>query len=631
VSALVLVEFQEDCAEAIRLGRAERCTLIPLSAEAVQALDDSGVAADAWFDPGQQRRDDRLAEENLARLERLVAAVDAAASSQMSDAERAGFSFARCWGQHLLLLLNALAFRADALVTLLERHGATRVLWFTQPGDISGPPVWSPGESVWSDVCGAAAVCTFGGVEWQAIAGRAGARQVRRRIARAGAGGSGDFAAAAAGRVTARVAGAVRRAAGRVRRTAPMSSPAGPTAVVLGAGNEIDRAAAVLDTYRLIRWPAPPIPASLALDPAAVSEIADASLASAGAGGLFRWSAFDAMLAVRARWSAWFTRRYADTLGTYVAARRQLAAAAPAFVLHGEIGPDWARRTTLEAAGALGIPRIFYQWGGNYGYMRQPYLAAAELRSERMLTYTDAVSHGMDRGARRGTVPLPRMRAVGSLYFAETAPAFRSAPGADRIVYAPSALTGPYRYGPYLCVDDTAFYRIERRIVAALAHRFPGRLVVKLHPWNRLAVDPIARWIRRRRIAAELTAAPIERVARGTAVWIIDGLATVLQQAVFSGRPVVYVHMGGSSPLAEAEPAIRASVEWLDGWSDDLEVKLADAVERGLAAPSGSPAVFAEGYVGTAPRERVAAHLRAALGESGASREPASTRSSFAP
>jgi hypothetical protein len=622
VSALVLVEFQEDVPEAIRAARTAGGRLVAASAEAVQALEDAGAAGETWTADADVAREHRLGEANLGRVRALAAAVDDAVAKMVPGAAADGFSFARCWGQQLLIAVNAVSYRAAGLRALLARHVPSEVIWFRQAAPGRGGLVWEPGDSVWSDVCAALAARPPDGAAWTDRPSESDPPRVRRRIARAAAPGVGALAGAAARLVRRRAAAMRRRAA-----SAPPAVETGasrPCVLVLGGGAELDRAAPRLDDFRIVRWPDAPAPDAVAIGPDAVARASRASLEAARSAGALDWDGFDGASALAGRWFRWFAADLEATLGTFLAARRLLEAQGPALVFHGEIGPDWKRRTVLEAAGSLRVPRALYQWGGNYGYMRQPYLAAAELRSDVMLTYTPEVADGLRRGATAGPDPVPEARPVGSLYFAESAPRFRASAGADRIVYVPSALTGPYRYGPYLCLDDAAFYVLERRIAGALARRFPGRVVLKLHPWNRLAFDPIARWARRERLALQVSTVPLEEAASSAAVWIIDTLATVLQQIALTGRPAIYVDTRSVRPLPEAETAIRETVDWIDGWSPALEGEIAAAVDRALSGRGrANGRAFVTRYVGEASADAVAARLRAELGRIARAEHPA--------
>lgn len=606
MSALVLVEFAEDAPEAVRTARRERAGIVALTPDAMQALDEAGAAYAIWTDAAQQAREDDLAYENLTRLPRVCAAIDEAVLGALGPNLPAGFSFANCWRQPLLVLLDALAFRGAGLLALLAAHDSTRVFYF-RPLERTGERLtWPAGESVWAAVLAGA----FPGlaVDRVAVGSKATPAAVRRRIFR-----SRLSTVRRAGWMRARAA--ARRAADWVRPRAaerPDANPVGGRVLILGRGAELDRAATALTSWDVLRWPHLPA-ANRGIPLEAVQAIAGGSFHGLRESGLLLWPGFDAAPAIERRWSEWVGAALPSTLARFEASARALADLSPDLILHGEVGPDVSTRTVLEAAASLRIPRIIYQWGGNYGYVEQPYLACQELRSDLMLTYTPAVARDLRTTATAGPDPVPPARAVGSFYFAEFRRGSRHAAG-DALVYAPSALTGAYRYGPHLCLDDTALFALERRIVGTLARRFPGRLIVKLHPGERLAVNPIRQWMERSGVSARVTSEPLEDVVPRAAVWVVDALATVFQQAAVTARPIVFVDAGAIRPTREALAAIAAAARHVGADEPDFEDHLCAEVERALTTDTTHDAGrFVEEYVGFDDEDAVALQLRAAL------------------
>ena len=603
---LAFVEFREDvpaAVDAVRNGG----SVVALTPETFQALDDRGVSPQVVGSPAQQTRDDAVGYEVLERFRPVTDAVDAAVEAIPAAREVPGFSLAHCWGQQWLVFLNALGQRADALEQCLAAHAPSRVMYFAQEGLPLDRLVWGVGESVWTSVFDAAQNVVP--LDWTRAISRADPDRVRARIRAAGGRVRLGSAVASMARV---VHSASDRIAGLTK------APGGRRLLVLGHGRELHAVADALRNVELVRWSTPPPFEPLRIADSDLRRAAGALRPLLSTAGVLRWGSIDMEPAVWPRIEAWLGRWLPGTAGQFAASVAALRTVNPEALLHGETGPDAGARATLEAAGALGIPRRLMQWGGNYGYVRQPYLTAAELRTDTMLTYTDAVASELAEAAASAAGVVPETRSVGSSYFAHLREG-ALANDADQIVYVPSALTGNYRYGPHLCLDDVALYGLERRVVEALATAFPNRVVVKLHPANRLGLDPLPAWIRSRRLPVRVTAEPLESVWPHAAVWVIDGLATVFQQAAVSGRPVVYLETGCILITTAAADAVQGALRAVDAWSDPLQATLCAAVSSALSdGQSRGASRFVERYVGIDRADSVKDRLTRALDGLGA-------------
>ncbi|MGE0445118.1 MAG: hypothetical protein AB7P99_07800, partial [Vicinamibacterales bacterium] len=306
--------------------------------------------------------------------------------------------------------------------------------------------------------------------------------------------------------------------------------------------------------------------------------------ASALASPLLTWSGVSGHAVMKPKWQALLDRLPA-TVRRFAHARALVDSLAPQAVVHGEIGLSHQMRTVIEAARSLGIPTVFQQWGGNYGYIRQPYLAGAELRSSGVIAYTSPVAECLRQNGTGGRLDV---RIAASPYFATLRSRLgrsASSPAGRPCIYVPSPLVGPLRYGPSLMLDDSLQHRVQRRVVASLAPLAACPFVLKVAPRRVSAVDPLDEWLRRTSPAATIDHRPLDQLLDEPAVWVTDGPATTLQQVTLSGEPVIFVDTRGATWYPDARRCLERTVTVVDAWSPDFEARLRSAVVAALDTP----------------------------------------------
>jgi hypothetical protein len=165
-----------------------------------------------------------------------------------------------------------------------------------------------------------------------------------------------------------------------------------------------------------------------------------------------------------------------------------------------------------------------------------------------------------------------------------------------------------------VCLDDVVFYEFERQVIDALVAGFPGRVMLKPHPSNRFAVDPLIQRFRRHGIHVGISYEPIEKLLSQPRVWVIDGAATTLQQLLVAQQGVVYVNTGGGKMMPSAQHLLRDAVEWLDGTTETMPFDLVAAVRRAEQGPRPASLEFVRQFVtGDVGPQAFADRVRAAV------------------
>lgn len=626
---LILVEFREDVPAALalkaeRTASGARVVVVGLRPDAIDALDAAGDPGALAAHIGQQSLMNAAAGDALARAVQLAELLERRLSS--SGAAPSGFSPLACVRHDLIVLLDSWAFAALQLQSITRAVRRVHYFWsndFLRPSwsldaadsvcaricrHLEHPP--QEGRPAWADGCD--------------VTGRPSAvrrRRVFARIHRV----EGRTPVERAWKRQAWLQDRARSLRAQLRRCRKprwrgadrgTESPA----LFVGGGRDLALVRGFLESHGPVwHWhhrlaapesqarrlaPVQPTPATTTTGP----DLWAWFRADAGVADLLRFADISMLELAPQTWQHYFETQLPATEALFESALSYLDQLAPVVVIHGETGA-W-EQTVLEAARRRRVPTVFYQWGGNYGYVEQQYLEVNELRSDGMLAYTSAVADRLSRQVRASPWARADVRAAGSPYFAHLAERLpsstRSATRAPVCYYVPNMLAGFSRYGPHHAIDDALYHGVQKKIVATLAERFPGRLVLKPYPARREAFDPIEDWIARRRLPVVVDRRPLERVLDEADLWVIDAPATTLQQVLLTGRPVVYVHTGGTQFYPEARALLEADVAIVDAWHADFENALRRAVDEAHTRPAERR--FLRTYVGDGrPAEAICA------------------------
>jgi hypothetical protein len=604
-ATLVLFEFVDDAEEASRIAAEESATIVPLSPEVVDWLSAKGDRRSSQNWPDSQPADDVLAMGNLDRLNELVRVFDEAGAAAFGSAIP-GYRVGACHAWPLMTLLDSLAFRAHRLNEVLALTRATRVIYFRPRHEPGSRLVFEPYESIWSSIV---RLCTAKlsaerGIAFDGRHSHATPCRVARRIA-ATRPGTSLRQRAARSEVLTRIVRSYRQNISKFATVVDLGACLIPTNLprVLIVGNDLELSplGAQLHTENVEVWhwsdPATllrggkrwrvPVPRRKQ-DQAAANAFLDVVLGDAAFRNAWSWCGIDCAPVAQERTVAFARRTISATASSFEYAHKLLDRLRPTAVIHGEIGSDSWKRAVLEAAGSIGIERWFMQWGGNYGYAMQPYIGHAECRSDIFAAYTNGVA-----AAIHGTAQLSdsmKSISVGSLHFAKLQGALERRPNQPpgRVVYVMSALAGNARYGPFLCVDDVKYFEIARAVISVLGKAFGNRVVVKRHPSNVLAPDPVGGWIRRTGLPVDVSAERLDTTLLVPSVWVLDNQATSVQEIAITNDPIIYLYTGGSRLSAEGERLLRKRVTWIDCGNASWQEQLKEAATAALDPTTSS-------------------------------------------
>jgi len=627
---LILVEFQEDVAQAVRIARQARASgesarLIALSPEVMEAVELAGEAYELATTIVQEEQLNAVAEENLSRVTRLAEVVDGLVADQLPEVSPRGFSPIRCHLHEVVTLMDSVAFRCTQLERLVQRFRPSQVAYFWNQRQTMAQRgiLFGPGEFLWGRLCRHLRLALADvrppwaqPTTWTEWSSGASAQAVQARIQRQN---------------PARVSRSWLQLLSRLRwfcddtvslwrlsraraRHGPVSGPAPRRLLFLGWLSPDLRAIMKQLRHepgtRVWRWALPDsIPRT-----AAGSARIDRRLAWSDrklvarltpewlrlwvafeqhdeVRRLLSWSGLSGLAASRDKWAHLFRTQLPQTLALYLRARRYLTAVRPQLIVHAEVGYLSWYRTVLEAAWQLGLSNLFYQNGGYTGYVRQPYLELTELQSHYVAAYTAEVANVLAEQVQRNQCARATIHVGGSPHLAQVSAAVARAraitpPSRKRLTYVTSAFHGASRYGPYHCLDDTLYYHLERRVLMILVEEVPGEIVLKVRPRRVKVFDPIDAWIARRRLPVTIVRQPLERVLHRSDAWIVDGPSTALQLVLLTGQPVIYVHTRGMELYPDAWGALRQQVQVLDGWDADFDQQLRIALRNLWLAPA---------------------------------------------
>ncbi len=605
---LILVEYADDVAPAVALAThpetpEERACLIALTPDVMDRLEQQGVSYELATTIEQQAALDEVAEENLARATQFIERVDHLLAARLPTVSNAGYSPLRCHTQELLVLLDTLAFRCVQLEALVHRGPTRRVSFFSTADEAASSLVFRPWESAWAPVCRAArdqAPAWAQRIAWHEQRSIARADKVRARIAR-----QDRLSASEAIR---RVRNGVRAHLQHVRRFArmgaspqpdpPLSAQRGARILLLGwLSPDLKAIEQALRRGRVDLWS---WPTSLAASKGSTrptdreegdnpptldgDTVWDDVQHDPEIARWLIWCGISGLKAGYEQWAWFFRLRVPENWDQYCRARGQLDALRPTCVLHGEIGRHSWARTVTEAARAVHIPTVCYQWGGNYGYVQQPYLELTELQSDHFLAYTQGVQRVLAHQTAAKAGPL--VHDIGSTYFARLDRAIahvRQAPhrpSARRCIYVSTMLLGAVRHGPSHGLDDTLSSQLQRRVLAIMDDECPRRCALKLPPIQEHTVDPIRHWIAQSGRSIGVMKRPLEQVLDQADVWVIDGPSTALQQVLLTGKPVIYVETRGVRLYPKALELLRQEICVLDGWDPEFDEQFRAALRR---------------------------------------------------
>lgn len=205
----------------------------------------------------------------------------------------------------------------------------------------------------------------------------------------------------------------------------------------------------------------------------------------------------------------------------------------------------------LVAARSRGTPIAFYQHGGGYGLLRLPMVERHDLAlADYFLSYGHGVKQFYDAAHPAAPSAAPRRRArvlpVGSaalddLRRRQASRTRRTAGTARTVVYVTTNFARDIRYFDYRTYPDLAYWRLQREVVLRCSRRPTIRLLVKLHPSERLS-HPMRDLVRDCGLVncRVLIETPFAALLDDADLFVIDyPSSTSLLQALTTDRPIV--------------------------------------------------------------------------------------------
>ena len=222
---------------------------------------------------------------------------------------------------------------------------------------------------------------------------------------------------------------------------------------------------------------------------------------------------------------------------------RRLFDRVPGAMVVGVPAVQLPQLAVLAASREARIPTALYQHGGGYGILDLPMVERHDLGLPGyFLAYGDGVSEFLDRPGRRRRA---RVLPVGSIALrrlmrAQAAPP-RPSPPTRTVVYVVTNFVGDSGYFDYRTYPDLGYWRLQREVVRRCAARGNIRLIVKLHPGERLE-HPMADFIRDQRFdnCRVLMETPFAALLDEADFFVIDyPSSTSLLQALTTDRRVL--------------------------------------------------------------------------------------------
>lgn len=221
-------------------------------------------------------------------------------------------------------------------------------------------------------------------------------------------------------------------------------------------------------------------------------------------------------------------------------------------------------RARIPAAHARSrrIPVVGVWHGDAFGIYDEPVVGVGEAAfadaivgygTESDLTDFDAGPWQTELADCRRAVPssAPRVR---KLHTGEPIPRICDIPE-PRLLYAPTCLSGTWRYGPYRDMHDLAYLQWQRGLMRAFGCVFEDRITWKLHPNDKMLGPehhaPLAvPGVRLRQKE------PFETLIESVDVFVFDYVSTSFSHAAATSKPIVYFDIG----LRNLSHAARAAV-----------------------------------------------------------------------
>lgn len=290
-------------------------------------------------------------------------------------------------------------------------------------------------------------------------------------------------------------------------------------------------------------------------DRAAAARFWDAAAAVLAGHPALAFGGVDCFPFVRETLRRLFTVEQLEAARLYRGLRRLVRLARPRAALTvntpypANVVASWALR-------AEGVPVVYAQEGGLYGYCETPMHHYCELSwGDHFLSYGEGCAAHVN-----GTRLTPRQTAravpVGAFRL-RRAPVLPPPAAPPRtVLYAASNFHHNVRYAP-LCYGEREYYRLRRAILEALLASPFEKIIYKAVPGT-LAGDALRPFLERHRGRIEACDAPLGVVmGRGDRI-VVDWPTTTLLEALASGRPVdVLLDAEAARPLAGALPALR--------------------------------------------------------------------------
>jgi hypothetical protein len=235
---------------------------------------------------------------------------------------------------------------------------------------------------------------------------------------------------------------------------------------------------------------------------------------------------------------------------SYLMARaRRLLRRVPGAVVIGAPPVQLPQIAMLAVARDAGIPTVLYQHGGGYGVLDLPMVERHDLGLPAyFMTYGAGVAEYLEtRPAtrRQGTRRRARVLPVGSLALRRVNRGRRTAPrrpsAARTVVYVVTNFAGDVRYFDYRTYPDLEYWRLQREVVRRCAARPDVRLIVKLHPGERMP-HPMTDFVRDERFdnCRVLAETPFSALLDEADLFVIDyPSSTSLLQALTTDRRIL--------------------------------------------------------------------------------------------
>lgn len=193
------------------------------------------------------------------------------------------------------------------------------------------------------------------------------------------------------------------------------------------------------------------------------------------------------------------------------------------------IAAVWALR-------AEGVPVVFVQEGGLYGYCESPMHHFCELAwGDYFLAYGPGCSRYLNESRlspRQNALALP----VGAFRLRRLASAAPSSGAAGTVLYAVSDFHHNVRYAP-TCYGEREYYRVRKAVLEALLASPFERIIYKAVP-GKLAKDPLLPLLNRHRGRVFPSEEPLLKASAAAACFVVDWPTTTLLELLCTRKPV---------------------------------------------------------------------------------------------